>query len=775
MATSTRLGVVSALALACACHGGAGEPKVQEAVAQDASDAASGEAHASPLDPPLLDVVMLDPRLVGVDTADPSAAARAIAAAIADPKTDAAHVCTFSYVEGRMHSLAGENAEAAKAFDRAGGSPDDSICPLAPYARLRSAQAWLKTGTPGAAPRAKLVPDDIALADEAKLALADASSQAGDPAAAETLWQAYLAAHPKGARWIEVAGKLGQAIVAASPKDGYELATRIIVEAPAFETSAGAIGTRAKALGADQSLSGNLTPEQRQKRAQAWLDSGHADRAFIESSGLFLQLGKGKDKDLACKIATTRAQASAKTKASTADAWEDAAGVCESDALATALYNAGKARASKSPDVAAAHFAKLEQLFPQNKLADDARLRGALAEKDRGNDALSMQMLEKLPDDYPAGDMKSEALFRVALAHMQKGDWDGAVPSLDRALPDGENDRHWATSGRALYFRGRAYSKKGDVEGAKKAYAAIVANRPLSFFMLLAYARLEELDAALAKKTMADAEAKEPEGAWLAKERPELASPAFVRALRLLEVGETDAAKREMVSAAVLGDSADPELVWLAATLFDRASAPEIGHAFSRARVQDHLSHYPRGRWRVAWEAAFPRAFDALVVANADAQKTPRALVWGIMREESAFYPEATSPSAAFGLMQLIASTAKQTAQGTSLPYDEASLKKPPTSIALGAKLLGSLRAGYPQNPTLSIPAYNGGVGAVGKWVATRGGEDFDLWVEEIPFEETRGYIKRVLASVAAYAYLYDAASLPEVLHLPLIADGRKP
>ena len=185
--------------------------------------------------------------------------------------------------------------------------------------------------------------------------------------------------------------------------------------------------------------------------------------------------------------------------------------------------------------------------------------------------------------------------------------------------------------------------------------------------------------------------------------------------------------------------------------------------------------HYPRGRWRMPWEAAFPQAFAPLVVASADAQKAPRALVWGIMREESAFYPEATSPSAAFGLMQLIASTAKQTAAGTPLPYDEASLKKPATSIALGAKLLASLRASYPQNPSLAIPAYNGGTGSVGKWIGARGAEDFDLWVEEIPFEETRGYTKRVLASVAAYAYLYDPGSLPEVLHLPLVADGRKP
>ena len=173
------------------------------------------------------------------------------------------------------------------------------------------------------------------------------------------------------------------------------------------------------------------------------------------------------------------------------------------------------------------------------------------------------------------------------------------------------------------------------------------------------------------------------------------------------------------------------------------------------------------------WEAAYPRAFEPLVTARAEAQRAPRPLVWGIMREESAFYPEATSPSPAFGLMQLIASTAKLTAQGTGLAFDEASLKRPQVSITLGAKLLSSLRSSYPGNPALAIPAYNAGSGAVGRWLAQRGAEDFDLWVEEIPFEETRGYTKRVLSSVAAYAYLYDAPLFDEVLHLPKIADGR--
>jgi soluble lytic murein transglycosylase len=72
----------------------------------------------------------------------------------------------------------------------------------------------------------------------------------------------------------------------------------------------------------------------------------------------------------------------------------------------------------------------------------------------------------------------------------------------------------------------------------------------------------------------------------------------------------------------------------------------------------------------------------------------------------------------------------------------------------------------------LAIAAYNGGAGAVGRWLAARGDEDFDLWVEQIPWDETRGYIKRVLSSEAAYALLYDRASLDEVLGIAERASG---
>ncbi|MGH7272373.1 MAG: lytic transglycosylase domain-containing protein, partial [Polyangiaceae bacterium] len=237
--------------------------------------------------------------------------------------------------------------------------------------------------------------------------------------------------------------------------------------------------------------------------------------------------------------------------------------------------------------------------------------------------------------------------------------------------------------------------------------------------------------------------------------------------------GEVDAARREAAAAGLVGESADPEVIWTLAWLYDRAGAPDVGHAFARGRLVDYRSHWPAGRWRLAWEIAYPRAWDSVVVRECDAAHIAPPLTWAVMREESAFDPEAHSPASAFGLMQLIPKTARLVARGTDLPFDEQELLKPDVSIALGTRLLATLRTSFPSHPALAIAAYNSGAGAVRRWLASYGADAFDLFVEHIGFDETRAYVKRVLASEAAYAYLYAPAALAQIFAVPAQIDAR--
>lgn len=766
-------------------HAGAdprGKVATTASASSEAIDAGAPPEVAAPSDLPKIAVALDDPRLAAAREKSRASDWAGAARAIEDALSVGGDECAWRYLLGKTYAQAGMGAEAAAAFDHVAAPVDaGAACALAPYASLRAAQALMKLGrADDAVARAKGAGDDIAARDEAKLLLAEALAAKGDRAGAVAIWRAALAAAPSGARWVETAARLASALLDGADgtpesraKEAFDLATRVVVEAPRYADSSGAQASRARAF-ALLKASGAMTTDalsvaERARQAQAWLDASDNAKAHALADAIISSWPKPvKPSHEACKVTVVRAQATAK-KGVPADAWGDAIAACDGDdALVTALYYGGKASASAHRlDEAIARFAKVESLFPKHRFADDARFHAALAAQDNGDEARFVTMMTTIPDLYPDGDMRIEALFRVAILRFSRGEFEQAKAPLDKSIAIDATDRFWGTAGRAAYFRARVAQLTGDVNDAKKRYAAVLADFPLAYYMTQAHARLGALDAPLAKTALASAIGREASGAFFERDHAELKSAAFDRAKRLLEVGEIDAARRELHDAGMLGDKADAELVWASAYLFDRAGAPEIGHSFARARLQDFLGHYPGGRWRVAWEVAFPRVFEPIVTKATETTGVPAPLTWAIMREESGFRAAIRSHANAIGLMQLLPSTAREVAKGTGLPADEAALERPEVSIPLGAKLLASLRRSFATNPALAIAAYNSGSGSVRRWLDARGASDFDVWVEQIPYDETRGYVKRVLASQAAYAFLYARPALDEVLAIP--------
>ena len=752
---------------------------------------ASAEAKSPPVKGamalPVVKVLLDDPRLAEARAFERSKDWAAAAKAVHDarpPGPSPAEGCAWDYLEGRLFMAAGSMPEAIAAFERA----EASTCALSGHAKLRSAQALARAGrADDAITRARSVPVELStLQDDAKMVIAESLSEKGDRAGALPLWRAWLAANPYGARWVDTSVRLANALVDGvegpaeeGAQEAYNLATRVVVEAPRLADSSGASQARLRAVGLlrakDRKVTEALSEAERARQAQGWLDANEPARAYELASSVW----KGASGNASCKAALTRAYAAAK-KSPKGDAWGDAVAACAKESeLVTALYAGAKARTRKDPKVALEWFGKVETLFPKHRLADDARFRAALLVAqgtDEGREERAEEMLRTLPDTYPSGDMGTEALFRVALARMQKGrgeDWESAKSVLERIVELTPEDRHWATAGRAEYFRARAAAETGDAEGARKRWEHIVEHHPLSFYMVLSYGRLAAADPVKAKRVLEDAIArdKEPSAkelrAFPSKTLPVLETPAFTRAVKLLEVGDVDAARRELSASGAVADDADPEVVWTVGALYNQAGLFELGHAFSRGRLKDHLEHYPEGKWRLPWETAYPRAFEPLVVKACEKYTLPQAIAWGIMREESSFMAEVKSPANAFGLMQLIIPTAKGVALGTGYGSDEASLKRPEVSIELGTKLLAALRTKHGHN-ALAIGAYNGGSGAVNRWVGARTTDDLDVFVESVPYDETRNYIKRVLSSVAAYGYLYDRRSFDDALAIPL-------
>lgn len=771
--------VVAALVVlglgACACAGGLRHRAAQRSAASGPPPAMSAAVTSLGVSLPVVSSPYDDPALAGARAKerarDYDGALAIVSAARKANPADPRAACAFAYLEGRLAVLAEHHDAALAAFDAviAGDVPTDggrSSCGLAAYARLRAAQSAAKLGQWDVVlDRLSKVPEDFPLASERLVGEAEARAAKGDRAGAAALWRRMLAADSFGPRWVDTSAKLATALLdgvlgdpKAEAKEAYELATRIVVSAPKFDAAQGATALRARAAALLQnaSFSAALTVEESAKQVQSWLDAGEATRAAQAANEAVAKVPA----PVPCKLALVRAQAIARTKQSSDAAWGEAITACDGQPeQATAFYGGGKAASGKRPDEARARFAKLEERFPKNRLADDARLFGAVLARDAGDVERFASMLLALPDDYPDGDMRAEALFKVALERLRTGDARGAVAPLERTLTLGLAPRH-ASVARATYFLGRARAELGDVAGARERYVTVVREQPLSFFMLLAYARLAEVNADDAARVLEEAMTQgrdEPR-----RTARDLDEGGMARAARLMEVGEIDVAKKEVARA---GLKEGGELSALVGQLFEKVGAFDAGVAL--ARKADLLSRYPNERWRSAWEAAYPRAHEDLVRPEAAKNGIPVSLAWGIMREESAFAVEVKSSANAYGLMQLIVPTAKLVAQGTGLPFDEAGLKRADVNVTLGTKLLGQLRVSLGDARVLAPAAYNAGAGALGRWRDARKGEPFDLFVEEIPYEETRNYVKKVLSSQAVYAMLYDRSELEETLRLP--------
>jgi soluble lytic murein transglycosylase len=209
------------------------------------------------------------------------------------------------------------------------------------------------------------------------------------------------------------------------------------------------------------------------------------------------------------------------------------------------------------------------------------------------------------------------------------------------------------------------------------------------------------------------------------------------------------------------------ELLWAAAVLYDRAGEFAISHTIPRYVLTEYARSWPAGQNVRRWRISYPRGYAELIVPNAEKNGQPVALQFAIVREESAFNPSDESFANAIGLTQLTLEPAKRFAQG--LPYSREALRNPVINVTIGARELGDVWKKASGLAPLAIAAYNAGEGAVRRWVhRAPSGTTVDEFIESIPYDETRGYTKRVLASYFAYHFLYGAGDPVPSLPAPL-------
>lgn len=159
-------------------------------------------------------------------------------------------------------------------------------------------------------------------------------------------------------------------------------------------------------------------------------------------------------------------------------------------------------------------------------------------------------------------------------------------------------------------------------------------------------------------------------------------------------------------------------------------------------------------------ELYFPRAYSTSVEREAQTQSIDSEIIYSIMRQESRFDPMARSSADAFGLMQLIEPMARAADQSQrSKPYNVTTLFQPELNIELGTRYFADLLNRYSGRLVLALCAYNANAQAIENWLKTRSSTSDLEFIEEIPYEETRNYVKLVIRNAIVYRRLQSASA----------------
>ena len=322
--------------------------------------------------------------------------------------------------------------------------------------------------------------------------------------------------------------------------------------------------------------------------------------------------------------------------------------------------------------------------------------------------------------------------------HIWHQEWPELLGALDDLPEEAIDEDRWR------YWRARALEGIGSSAESRRLYAEAAAGN--GYYSYLAAERAGHAPAVHNEPL--------PVQPWAVDQMAK--QPALRRAHELYEVKLTTDANREWY---YFTRDLTPEAKRVAAKLAERWGWHH--RAILTVAKSGHLDDL---------ELRFPTPFREPILKAAKRAKLDPAMVFALIRQESAFKRDARSPVGALGLMQLMPATAKQTGRLIKRPVRRNwEILDADTNIHLGTSHLNHLMRRYKENRIFTAVAYNAGPHRIRKWLPKDDTRPADVWIEGVPFDETRGYIKRILAYTLIYEWRLGRPLTPLSRHMPEI------
>tara|TARA_B100000609_G_scaffold199150_1_gene200907 strand:- start:22930 stop:25257 length:2328 start_codon:yes stop_codon:yes gene_type:complete len=446
------------------------------------------------------------------------------------------------------------------------------------------------------------------------------------------------------------------------------------------------------------------------------------------------------------------------------------------------------------------YYRKVARLFPKHYLADDSMFSVAELIERWGKLKRARRIYASLKQQFPNGDMAKVAQWRIAYQWYRKRDW-RKTESHMRSIFKGYPKHRYAAA--SLYFSARAMEKSGRPRArVLKRYLTLIKHYPLYYYAFLAIQRVKMLHKPgwkICYEPMKTCRAVVQKGkpitlpwgplprkSWkheaqlrhfTGKKRAILSSDTYQLGARLFRFGLREQAAREWMymtrcsffkdakargrrRCGLRGDQG-AELMALHYQLVNKYHFSDRVYR-RRGKIAGRVP--PKGAALSSWFLAYPRPFWEYVKPASTKDRVIPALAYGLMREESTFNPQIQSYAKAYGLMQMIMSTARATARTRPRPLRGRSsvsveeLLTPAINIRLGIRHLRVLLNQFDDKLPMVIGGYNAGSRWVKRWLRRSPQLPLDEWVEAISIKQTRKYVKRVLQSYSIYHFLYGAS-----------------
>ncbi len=375
---------------------------------------------------------------------------------------------------------------------------------------------------------------------------------------------------------------------------------------------------------------------------------------------------------------------------------------------------------------------ELVRRHPRDTLAGAALVLLADLAMDERRDADARSALRQAYTRFPSSSHAAQARFRAAVLAFAAGQHRMAANELDSLLalhPSADDGMA------ARYWMGRALLATGDTITAMARWRTVAAEYPLSYYGMLAAERLGELPWA-------------PPMVPDSFEEIEELTEAMSRVDHLEKLGMDSEARAELEALADAADSSSARLLSTAYLMREHglvARGVQLGWRAIRAS--------PSADAR-AYRLVYPIVHREAIILESRRRNLDPALVAAIIRQESGFNPRATSGAGARGLMQMMPTVGRAVARSIDVPeWRPDLLYQPDINLQLGIRHLEAFISRY--EAPYALAAYNAGESRLVRWLRRSGARDPELFVERIPFTETRDYVRIVLRNRAMYRSLY--------------------